>query len=100
MNIAFNYSSRSDIISSIKKIYKNKNNLTIKNLTKNLSTYISGNLDLIIRTGGHKRLSDFLLWESSYSEIYFCNKLWPDFNTRDLNKLLYNFSKIKRNFGS
>ena len=100
LNIAFNYSSRSDIILSIKKTFKNKNNLTIKNLTKNLSTYISGDLDLVIRTGGHKRLSDFLLWESSYSEIYFCNKLWPDFNIRDLNRLLYNFSKIKRNFGS
>ena len=100
LNIAFNYSSKLDIISSIKKISKNKNKFTIKNLTKNLGTYISGDLDLIIRTGGHRRLSDFLLWEASYAEIYFVNKLWPDFKIRDLQKLIKDFTNTKRNFGS
>jgi len=100
LNIAFNYSSRSEIISSIKLMKKKNINFTEKNLTKALSTNISGELDLIVRTGGHKRLSNFLLWESSYSEIYFHNKLWPDFKIIDLLKILKHFSSVKRNFGS
>ena len=56
--------------------------------------------DILIRTGGHSRLSNFLLWQNSYTEIYFIKKFWPDFNTKDLNKIILNFKKIKRNYGA
>ena len=61
--------------------------------------YLSGDPEIIIRTGGKKRISDFMLWQSAYSEFFFINKLWPDFNISDLKKILKNFEKIKRNFG-
>jgi undecaprenyl diphosphate synthase len=56
--------------------------------------------DILIRTGGHKRLSNFMLWQLAYTEIYFIDKLWPDFNYKDFKKIINNFKKIKRNFGS
>lgn len=100
LNIAFNYSSKLEIISSIKKIINKKLSINIKNLSANLYTFISKDPEIIIRTGGYQRLSDFLLWQAAYSEIFFVKKLWPDFKVKDLELILKKFNKIKRNFGA
>ena len=97
INLVFNYGSRDEILNSIKKMeFKNIN---INNFTNNLYTSCSSDPDLIIRTGGEFRLSNFMLWQAAYSELYFTKKLWPDFNIWDLQKILVNFKKRKRNFG-
>ncbi len=100
VNLAINYGSKNEIINAAKTIKKNKNKFTIKSLEKNLYTKGIPDPDLLIRTGGKKRLSNFLLWQLSYSEIYFINKLWPDFKVKDFNKILIHFKKVKRNFGN
>lgn len=100
INLAFNYSSKKEIINSFKKMIKNKKKINEINFEKYLYTFKSGNPDFIIRTGGYNRLSDFLLWQSSYSEIFFLKKLWPDFNISDLKKIINKFKKTKRNYGS
>ena len=97
INLVFNYGARDEIVSSIKKIQSGKINKI--NITKNLYTSKSKDPDLIIRTGGEMRLSNFMLWQSAYSELYFTKKLWPDFNIVDLKKILTNFKKRKRNYG-
>ncbi len=97
INLVFNYGSRDEIINSIKKLGQKK--ISKANLIKNLYTSESKDPDLIIRTGGKYRLSNFMLWQSAYSELYFTKKLWPDFNITDLKKILINFKKRKRNFG-
>ena len=97
INLVFNYGGRDEIISSIKKIKSGKINKV--NITKNLYTYASKDPDLIIRTGGELRLSNFMLWQSAYSELYFTKKLWPDFNISDLKKIIINFKSRKRNYG-
>ena len=99
VNLAINYGSKNEIINATKAIKKNKSKFTIKSLEKNLYTKGIPDPDLLIRTGGKKRLSNFLLWQLSYSEIYFINKLWPDFKVKDFIKILNHFKKIKRNFG-
>ena len=97
INLVFNYGSRDEILNSIKKLkFKNIN---VNNFTNNLYTSCSSDPDLIIRTGGEFRLSNFMLWQAAYSELYFTKKLWPDFNILDLKKILINFKKRKRNFG-
>ncbi|OUX44700.1 di-trans,poly-cis-decaprenylcistransferase [bacterium TMED277] len=96
VNLAINYGSREEIISAAKKIRKK----TTKNLEKNLYTKNLPNPDILIRTGGYKRLSNFMLWQLAYTELYFLDKLWPDFNERDFKKVISNFKKVKRNFGS
>ena len=78
---------------------KNNTKMTPKILEQNLYTKGMPNTDLLIRTGGKKRLSNFLLWQLSYSEIYFIKKLWPDFKTSDYNKILKDFKNVKRNYG-
>ena len=78
---------------------KTKKIITIKNFEKNLYTKNMHNPDILIRTGGHQRLSNFLLWQMAYTEIYFEKKLWPDFNVIDYRKIIKNFKSIKRNFG-
>ncbi len=99
VNLAVNYGSKNEIVSSLQKIKSNK--IINENLIqKNLFTNNLPNPDILIRTGGHKRLSNFMLWQLAYSEIYFLDKLWPDFNGRDLKKIIKNFKNIKRNFGS
>ena len=100
INIAFNYSSKKEILNALKKIGKDKNKINIYNFEKNLYTSLSGNLDFIIRTGGFNRLSDFLLWQCSYSEIFFLKKLWPDFKVSDLKKIINKYKTIKKNYGS
>ena len=99
LNVAINYSSKLEILKVIKKLVKNKKKLNIKNVDKHLLTSLSGHPEIIIRTGGYKRLSDFLLWQAAYSELFFVEKLWPDFKVSDLQNILKKFLKIKRNFG-
>ena len=99
VNLAINYGSKNEIINAFKTIKKNKSQFTVKDLEKNLYTKGMPDPDLLIRTGGKKRLSNFLLWQLSYSEIYFINKLWPDFKVKDFIKILTHFKNVKRNFG-
>tara|TARA_A100001011_G_scaffold366810_1_gene419678 strand:+ start:137 stop:814 length:678 start_codon:yes stop_codon:yes gene_type:complete len=99
VNLAINYGSKNEIINAFKAIKKNKTKFTVKNLERNFYTKGMPDPDLLIRTGGKKRLSNFLLWQLSYSEIYFINKLWPDFKVKDFIKILNHFKSVKRNFG-
>ena len=99
VNLAINYGSRSEIINSIKKI-KTIKKINEKNFSKLLYTKNLPEPDILIRTGGQKRISNFLLWQIAYTEIYFLNKLWPDFNEKDLKKIILDFKKTKRNFGA
>ena len=97
VNLAINYGSKAEILNAIKK---NKKSINQENLQKNFYTKNMPNPDILIRTGGHKRLSNFMLWQLAYAELYFLKKLWPDFQRSDLKKIITNFKKIKRNFGS
>ena len=100
INLALNYGSKSELIKAIYLIKRKKINFSISNLDKHLYTANIPDPDLLIRTGNTKRLSNFMLWQLAYSEIYFLDKLWPDFNSKDFKKIVNNFKKIKRNFGS
>tara|TARA_B100002052_G_C15781417_1_gene551749 strand:- start:409 stop:1083 length:675 start_codon:yes stop_codon:yes gene_type:complete len=100
INLALNYGSKYEIIHTIKKLIRNKKKINEKNITKYLFTQGIPDPDLLIRTGNTHRLSNFLLWQIAYSEIYFEKKLWPDFNEKDYNKILVKFKSIKRNFGN
>ena len=100
VNLAINYGSKDEILDSLKKIVKKKDKLTKKTIQNNLYTKNIPNPDILIRTGAHKRLSNFMLWQLAYAEIYFLNKLWPDFDERDFKKIIINFKQEKRNFGS
>ena len=99
INLALNYGSKSELINAFKLLVKNRDIINEKNLIKNLQTKNIPDPDILIRTGDTKRLSNFLLWQLSYSEIFFVKKLWPAFNESDYNKLIKEFKKIKRNFG-
>ena len=99
INIALNYGSREEILFALKKINKLKLNVSKKNLEKFLYTYKIPDPDILIRTGNTKRISNFLLWQSIYTEIFFEKKLWPDFNKYDFYKIINKFNKINRNFG-
>ena len=79
---------------------ENVKKINIKNLEKKLYTKNIPDPEILIRTGGKKRLSNFLLWQLAYTEIFFIDKLWPDFNKNDFNKILKKYNKIKRNFGN
>ena len=100
LNLALNYGSKSEIINTIKILNKNKKRISEKNISNNLYTKNIPDPDILIRTGNTKRLSNFLLWQSAYTEIFFEKKLWPDFNENDYNKIIKKFNNIKRNFGS
>ena len=99
LNLALNYGSKNELINAVNAIRKKKNYLTQSNIDKNLYTKGIPEPDLLIRTGNTQRLSNFLLWQIAYSEIYFVKKLWPDFNEKDYNNILFKFQKTKRNFG-
>ena len=99
INLALNYGSKSEIVNSINNIRKKRLKVNERNISKNLYTKNIPDPDILIRTGNRKRLSNFLLWQLAYSEIFFENKLWPDFNEKDYNKILNIFKKTKRNFG-
>ena len=98
--LAFNYSSKIEIAKSLKKIKNKKLKLTTKNISNNLYTSTTPDPEILIRTGGYCRLSDFMLWQIAYSEIFFIKKFWPDFNTKDLELIIRKYKKIKRNFGN
>ncbi len=99
INLALNYGSKSELIGAFKKIKISKSNINEKNISKNLQTNGIPDPDLLIRTGNTKRLSNFLLWQLAYAEIFFEKKLWPAFNEKDYNKIIKEFKSIKRNFG-
>ena len=99
INLALNYGSKNEIINAIKKLNKKKDKINEKNLSMHLQTKNIPDPDLLIRTGNTKRLSNFLLWQLAYSEIFFEKKLWPDFNEKDYIMIIKKFKKIKRNFG-
>ena len=99
INLALNYGSKDEILRALKQVVKNKKQINLKNIEKNLYTSNIPDPDILIRTGNTNRLSNFLLWQLSYSEIFFVKKLWPDFNKDDFNKILNKFKKIKRNYG-
>ena len=99
INLALNYGSKFELINAFKKLNKSKNKINEKNLIKYLQTKNIPDPDLLIRTGNTNRLSNFLLWQLAYSEIFFEKKLWPAFNEKDYKKIINNFKKIKRNFG-
>ena len=100
INLALNYGSKTELITAFKKLKKNKDNINERNLKKYLETKNIPDPDLLIRTGNTMRLSNFLLWQLAYSEIFFEKKLWPDFNEKDYNKIIKKYKNIKRNFGN
>ena len=99
INLALNYGSKFELLNAFKNLQKNKAKINEKNLKKYLQTKDIPDPELLIRTGNTKRLSNFLLWQLAYSEIFFEKKLWPEFNETDYNKIINNFKRIKRNFG-
>ena len=99
INIALNYGSKEEIINAIKKMVNKSVRINEKNISNNLYTKNIPDPEILIRTGNRFRLSNFLLWQSSYSEIFFVKKLWPDFNKNDFQKILMKFKTMRRNFG-
>ena len=99
LNLALNYGSKVEIINAFKKMNKNKVKINEKNLTKYLQTKNIPDPEILIRTGNTKRLSNFLLWQIAYTEIFFEKKLWPDFNEKNYLDIIKQYKKIKRNFG-
>ena len=97
VNLAINYGSKNEILNAANRI---KKKLNIKNFEKNLYTKNMPDPDILIRTGGHQRLSNFMLWQLAYAELFFLNKLWPDFNLKDLKKIIKKYKKGKRNYGA
>ena len=97
VNLAINYGSKKEILYAFKKI---KKRLTLKIFEKNLYTKNIPNPEILVRTGGHQRLSNFMLWQLAYAELFFINKLWPDFNSKDYFNIIQKYHKIRRNFGS
>ena len=100
VNLALNYGSKFEILNSFKTLIKKKEKITEKNFNKYLQTKGIPDPDLLIRTGNTKRLSNFLLWQLAYAEIFFVKKLWPAFDEKDYKKIINKFKKIKRNFGN
>ena len=100
LNLAINYGSKLELVNAFKKVKKKNISINEKNLSKHLLTDNIPDPDLLIRTGNTRRLSNFLLWQLAYSEIFFEEKLWPSFNEMDYNKIIKKFKNIKRNFGN
>ena len=98
--MAINYGSKYEILNAYKQLKRKKIKASFKDFEKNLYTKGMPDPDFLIRTGGEKRLSNFLLWQLAYSELYFINKLWPDFKVSDYRKIIKHFRKVKRNFGN
>ena len=99
VNLALNYGSKYEIVHAIKNLILKKEKITENNLVKYLQTKNIPDPDILIRTGNTKRLSNFLLWQLAYSEIFFEKKLWPDFNEKDYHQIIKKYKNIKRNFG-
>ena len=100
INLALNYGSKFELLNAFKNLQKNKAKINEKNLTKYLQTKDIPDPDLLIRTGNTKRLSNFLLWQIAYAEIFFEKKLWPEFNEKDYSNIIKKFKNVKRNFGN
>ena len=100
INLALNYGSRFELLNAFKKLNKKKEKINEKNFIKYLQTRNIPDPEILIRTGNTKRLSNFLLWQIAYTEIFFEKKLWPDFNASDYNRVIKKFMNIKRNFGN
>jgi len=101
LNIALNYGARAEILMAVNKATKKKSGVLLeKDLTDNLYTKNMPDVDLLIRTGGQRRLSNFLLWQIAYSELYFIDTLWPDFSDKDFVNALYFFQNTERKFGN
>jgi len=100
VNLALNYGSKYELINAIKKMVQFEKKINEKNLVNYLQTKNIPDPDLLIRTGNTKRLSNFLLWQLAYSEIFFEKKLWPDFCEKDYNRIVKKFKSVKRNFGN
>ena len=100
VNLALNYGSKNELVKAFKELNNKKININLKNLEKNLYTSGIPDPDILIRTGNTHRLSNFLLWQIAYTEIFFEKKLWPDFNEKDYTKIITKYKKIKRNFGN
>ena len=100
INIALDYGSKSEILNTMQLLKKKKLNFTLKNFEKNLFTKNIPNPDILIRTGNTRRLSNFLLWQLAYTEIFFEKKLWPDFNHRDFDNIILKYKNTDRNFGA
>lgn len=100
VNLALNYGSKNEITEAMNKIIKKNKKISEKQIEKNLYTIDLPDPDILIRTGGRKRLSNFMLWQLAYSELYFLDKLWPDFNEKDLKKIIKKYRNEKRNFGN
>ena len=100
VNLALNYGSKTELINALKKLNKSKKKITEKNFLNYLQTKNIPDPDLLIRTGNTRRLSNFLLWQLAYSEIFFIKKLWPDFNEKDYLKIINEYKSIKRTFGN
>ena len=100
INLALNYGSKFELLNAFKNLNKNNEKISEKNFKKYLQTKNIPDPEILIRTGNTKRLSNFLLWQIAYTEIFFEKKLWPDFNENDYIKIIKSFKKIKRNFGS
>ncbi len=98
INLALNYGSKKEIVYAFDKL-KKKSRISEKDINNNLYTKNIPDPEILIRTGNTQRLSNFLLWQAAYTEIFFEKKLWPDFKYEDLNKIMKRFRKIKRNFG-
>ena len=99
INLALNYGSKAELVNAFKKIKKNNEKITEKQISKYLQTKNIPDPEILIRTGNTKRLSNFLLWQIAYSEIFFEKKLWPEFNEKDYLRVISKYKKIKRNFG-
>ena len=100
INLALNYGSKKELIDAFKSLKKNNDTVNEKNLSKYLLTNKIPDPDILIRTGNTKRLSNFLLWQLAYTEIFFVEKLWPDFNEKDYTNILKKYKNVKRNFGN
>ena len=100
INLALNYGSKFELLDALKKLVKNKKKINEKNVSKYLQTKNIPDPDLLIRTGDTRRLSNFLLWQLAYSEIFFEKKLWPDFTEKDYSKIIKKFKNTKRNYGN
>jgi len=99
INLALNYGSKSELINAFKKLKQKKEVITERKIEKYLETKNIPDPEILIRTGNTNRLSNFLLWQIAYSEIFFEKKLWPEFNEQDLIRIIRKFKKIRRNFG-
>ena len=100
LNIVFNYGAQDEVVHIVKKILKNKNKIINKNIIRS-SMYLGDipDPDILIRTGGYQRLSNFILLNLSYTELFFTNTLWPDFSQNDLDKIILKYFKVNRNYG-